>query len=172
MRSTKQGFGAQPRKQPLLTFANKAGVWGLQPPRKNSFLCSQSGRITIIRVNTGKGCSNATIVEDLIRVEGVIGSLLVGKDGLVVASTLLDEEDAEILGAMSAAVFGEIDKATRRIGVGTLIDSIIDAEQGSILMLEAKELILVVITQRMVNLGLVKVEMRRASKRIGEALPI
>ncbi|MGQ9549580.1 MAG: roadblock/LC7 domain-containing protein [Roseiflexus sp.] len=112
------------------------------------------------------------IVEDLIRVEGVIGSLLVGKDGLVVASTLMDEEDAEILGAMSAAVFGEIDKATRRIGVGALIDSIIDAEQGSILMLEARELILVVITQRMVNLGLVKMEMRRASKRIGEAVPI
>lgn len=112
------------------------------------------------------------IVEDLIRVDGVIGSLLVGRDGLVVASTLMDEEDAEILGAMSAAVFGEIDKATKRIGVGTLVDSIIDAEKGSILMLEANQLILVVITQRMVNLGLVKMEMRRASKRISEAVPI
>jgi predicted regulator of Ras-like GTPase activity (Roadblock/LC7/MglB family) len=112
------------------------------------------------------------IVEDLIRVEGVIGSLLVGKDGLVVASTLLDDEDAEVLGAMSAAVFGEIDKATKRIGVGMLIDSIIDAQDGSILLLEAKDLILVVITQRMVNLGLVKMEMRRAAKRIGEAVPI
>jgi predicted regulator of Ras-like GTPase activity (Roadblock/LC7/MglB family) len=112
------------------------------------------------------------IVEDLIRVDGVIGSLLVGKDGLVVASTLLDEEDAEILGAMSAAVFGEIDKATRRIGVGSLMDTIIDAEQGSILMLEARDIILAVITQRMVNLGLVKMEMRRAAKRIGEAVPI
>ncbi|NOK58969.1 MAG: dynein regulation protein LC7 [Chloroflexi bacterium AL-W] len=113
------------------------------------------------------------IVEDLIRVEGVIGGLLVGKDGLVVASTLLDEEDAEILGAMSAAVFGEIDKATKRIGVGTLIDTIIDAEQGSILMLESKyNILLVVITQRMVNLGLVKMEMRRAAKRINEAVPI
>lgn len=112
------------------------------------------------------------IVEDLIRVDGVIGSLLVGKDGLVVASTLLDDEDAEVLGAMSAAVFGEIDKATKRIGIGMLIDSIIDAQDGSILLLEAQELILVVITQRMVNLGLVKMEMRRAAKRIGEAIPI
>jgi hypothetical protein len=112
------------------------------------------------------------IVEDLIRIDGVIGSLLVGKDGLVVASTLMDEEDAEILGAMSAAVFGEIDKATRRVGIGGLVDSIIDAEQGSILMLETRELILAVITQRMVNLGLVKMEMRRASKRISEAVPI
>jgi uncharacterized protein len=119
-----------------------------------------------------KGQAMRRIVEDLIRVEGVIGSLLVGKDGLVVSSTLLDEEDAEILGAMSAAVFGEIDKATKRIGVGTLVDAIIDAKDGSILLLEARELILVVITQRTVNLGLVKMEMRRAAKRISEAVPI
>ncbi len=112
------------------------------------------------------------IVEDLIRVDGVIGSLLVGKDGLIVAHTLLHEEDAEILGAMSAAVFGEIDKATKRIGIGMLIDSIIDAKDGSILLLEAKDLILVVITQRVVNLGLVKLEMRRAARRISEAVPI
>ena len=112
------------------------------------------------------------IVEDLIRVDGVIGSLLVGRDGLVIASTLLDEEDAEVLGAMSAAVFGEIDKATKRIGIGILIDAIIDAKDGSILLLEAREMILTVVTQRMVNLGLVKMEMRRAAKRIGEAVPI
>lgn len=119
-----------------------------------------------------KGQAMRRIVEDLIRVEGVIGSLLVGKDGLVVSTTLLEEEDAEILAAMSAAVFGEIDKATKRIGVGTLVDAIIDAKDGSILLLEARELILVVITQRTVNLGLVKMEMRRAAKRIGEAVPI
>ena len=112
------------------------------------------------------------IVEDLIRVDGVIGSLLVGRDGLVIASTLLDEEDAEVLGAMSAAVFGEIDKATKRIGIGILIDAIIDAKDGSILLLEARDMILTVVTQRMVNLGLVKMEMRRAAKRIGEAVPI
>ncbi|MBA3469901.1 MAG: roadblock/LC7 domain-containing protein [Herpetosiphonaceae bacterium] len=112
------------------------------------------------------------IVEDLIRVDGVIGSLLVGRDGLVIASTLLDDEDAEVLGAMSAAVFGEIDKATKRIGIGVLVDAIIDAKDGSILLLEARDVILTVVTQRMVNLGLVKMEMRRAAKRIGEAVPM
>ncbi len=112
------------------------------------------------------------IVEDLIRVDGVIGSLLVGRDGLVIASTLLDDEDAEVLGAMSAAVFGEIDKATKRVGIGVLVDAIIDAKDGSILLLEARDVILTVVTQRMVNLGLVKMEMRRAAKRIGEAVPM
>jgi predicted regulator of Ras-like GTPase activity (Roadblock/LC7/MglB family) len=112
------------------------------------------------------------IVEDLIRVDGVIGSLLVGRDGLVIASTLLDDEDAEVLGAMSAAVFGEIDKATKRIGIGILVDAIIDAKDGSILLLESRDVILTVVTQRMVNLGLVKMEMRRAAKRISEAVPL
>lgn len=112
------------------------------------------------------------IVEDLLRVDGVIGSLLVGKDGLVVASTLLDSDDAEVLGAMSAAVYGEIDKSTKRIGIGTLMDAIIDAQDGSILLLEAKDLILVVITQRIVNLGLIKMQMRSAARRISEAVPI
>jgi hypothetical protein len=112
------------------------------------------------------------IVEDLLRVDGVIGSLLVGKDGLVVASTLLDADDAEVLGAMSAAVYGEIDKSTKRIGIGTLMDAIIDAQDGSILLLEAKDLILVVITQRIVNLGLIKMQMRSAARRISEAVPI
>lgn len=112
------------------------------------------------------------IVEDLLRVDGVVGSLLVGKDGLVVASTLLDPEDAEVLGAMSAAVYAEIDKATKRIGVGGLSDAIINAQDGSFLMLQSHELILVVITQRTVNLGLVKMEMRKAAARIKEAVPL
>ena len=112
------------------------------------------------------------IVEDLLRVDGVVGSLLVGRDGLVVASTLLDPEDAEILGAMSAAMYAEIDKATKRIGVGSLSDAIINAQDGALLMLEAYDLILVVIAQRTVNLGLVKMEMRKAAGRIKEAIPL
>lgn len=112
------------------------------------------------------------IVEDLLRVDGVVGSLLVGKDGLVVASTLLDAADAEVLGAMSAAVYAEIDKATKRIGVGGLNDAIISAQDGLIMMLESHDLILVVITQRAVNVGLVKMEMRKAAGRIKEAVPL
>ena len=71
------------------------------------------------------------IVEDLIRIDGVIGSLLVGKDGLVVSSTLLEDEDAEVLGAMAAAMFGTITKATERIGVGGLTNTIIEAAEGA-----------------------------------------
>ena len=112
------------------------------------------------------------IVEDLIRIDGVIGGLLVGKDGLVVSSTLLEDEDAEVLGAMSAAMFGTIAKAAERIGVGTLRDTIIEAAEGSIQLIEAEDLILVVITERGVNLGMIRIEMRKAAKRVREEIPM
>jgi predicted regulator of Ras-like GTPase activity (Roadblock/LC7/MglB family) len=112
------------------------------------------------------------IVEDLIRIDGVIGSLLVGKDGLVVSSTLLEDEDAEVLGAMSAAMFGTIAKAAERIGVGTLRDTIVEATEGSIQLIEAEDLILVVITERGVNLGMIRIEMRKAAKRVREEIPM
>ncbi len=112
------------------------------------------------------------IVEDLIRIDGVIGALLVGKDGLVVASTLLEEEDAEVLGAMAAAMYGTLAKACERIGVGGLANSIVEANEGTIQLMEAEDLLLVVITERKVNIGYVKIEMRRASKRIREAIPL
>ena len=112
------------------------------------------------------------IVEDLIRIDGVIGSLLVGKDGLVVSSTLLEDEDAEVLGAMSAAMFGSVAKAAERIGIGGLRDTIIEATEGSIQLIEAEDLILVVITERGVNLGMIRIEMRKAAKRVREEIPM
>lgn len=112
------------------------------------------------------------IVEDLIRIDGVIGSLLVGKDGLVVSSTLLEDEDAEVLGAMSAAMFGSVAKAAERIGIGSLRDTIIEATEGSIQLIEAEDLILVAITERGVNLGMIRIEMRKAAKRVREEIPM
>ncbi len=112
------------------------------------------------------------IVEDLIRVDGVIGSLLVGKDGLVVSSTLLEDEDAEALGAIAAAIFGTVAKHAERIGVGSLRDTIIEATEGSIQLVEAEDLILVAIAEKGVNLGMVRIEMRKAARRVREEIPI
>ncbi len=112
------------------------------------------------------------IVEDLLRIDGVIGALLVGKDGLVIASTMLDDEDAEVLGAMAAAMYGTLTKACERIGVGGLTDSIVQAAEGTIQLMETDDIILVVIAEKRVNIGMVKIEMRRASKRVREAIPL
>ena len=46
------------------------------------------------------------ILKDLGRVNGVNGSLVVGKDGLIIESEVSGDIDAELVGAMASAVFG------------------------------------------------------------------
>lgn len=111
------------------------------------------------------------VFEELIKVEGVIGGLLVGRDGLVVQSLMIDEEDAEVLGAMAASTFDNIARTTERLGIGRLNDSIVSAAEGSLQIREAGELVLVVICERSVNTGLVRLAMARAARRVQENFP-
>jgi predicted regulator of Ras-like GTPase activity (Roadblock/LC7/MglB family) len=111
------------------------------------------------------------IFDELVKIEGVIGGLLVGKDGLVVQSLMVEGEDAEVLGAMAANMFDTIAKTTERLGIGPLNDAIVSARDGSLQMREAGELVLVVICQNPVNLGSVRLAMGKASRYVREDFP-
>lgn len=113
----------------------------------------------------------ARIFEELIKIEGVIGGLLVGRDGLVVQTLMIDEEDAEVLGAMAASTFDNIARTTERLGIGHLNDSIVSAAEGSLQIREAGELVLVVICERTVRVGEVRLAMARASRRVQQDFP-
>ena len=108
------------------------------------------------------------IFDELIKLDGVIGGLLVGKDGLVVQSMLIEEEDAEVLGAMAASAFDNVALTSERLGIGQLNDVIIGATNGSLQMREAGDLVLVVICQQPYNIGEVRIAMSRAAKRARE----
>jgi predicted regulator of Ras-like GTPase activity (Roadblock/LC7/MglB family) len=113
----------------------------------------------------------ARIFDELVKLDGVIGGLLVGKDGLVVQSLMIDEEDAEILGAMAASTFDTVARTTERLGIGKLNDSIVGATEGSLQMREAGDLVLVVICQHPYNVGEVRLAMARAARRAREDFP-
>ena len=91
------------------------------------------------------------IVQDLIQLDGVVGSLIVSRDGFVVSSALLDDGDAEVLGAMSAMVFSKLGKVTKPPDEAPLVDTIIDSQGGSILVLDVGELALIVIARHSAN---------------------
>ncbi len=104
------------------------------------------------------------IFDELVKIDGVVGGLLVSKDGLVVQSLMIDEEDADVLGAMAANTFDNIARTTERLGIGRLDDSIIGAKEGTLLVREAGELVLVVICEKGVRVGEVRLAMSRAAK--------
>ncbi len=106
------------------------------------------------------------VLLELNKTEGIKGSMIVGKDGLVIASQIPGNIDAELVGAMASAAFGAAERTASEIGMGSLEQTMIEGEHGKTLMVDAGEGILVVLTDAKVNLGLIRITMKRAAEKI------
>ena len=108
-----------------------------------------------------------TILQRLAELDEVIGVILVGKDGLIVTGAL-HNEDEEVLGAMSAAIFGSIANYTTQVNSGETRHVIVETDTGTVQLAEAGDLILVVTTQSYSNLGRVRLEMKKAARQLSQ----
>ncbi len=106
-----------------------------------------------------------TILQRLTELDEISGVLLIGKDGLIVSGAL-HNEDEEMLGAMSAAIFGSIANYTTQINNGEMHHVIIETYSGTVHLEEVGDLILVVTTRTSINLGRVRLEMKKASRQL------
>ena len=109
------------------------------------------------------------IVEDLIRVDGVIGSLLVGKDGLVVASAM-DSEDEEMVGAMAAAAYDASGRYIEQLNMGDIRHAMFETTRGVVQVSDGGDLLLVVRSSRDANIGRVRIELQQAGMRLSEQM--
>jgi len=110
------------------------------------------------------------ILKDLSRIKGVDGSLVVGKDGLVIEAEVPGGIDPELVAAMSSAVFGTAERSAEEMKHDPLRQVMIEGDKGKTLMIGAGEGILVVITDIDINLGLIRIEMRRSAERVTDFL--
>jgi len=85
------------------------------------------------------------ILKDLGRINGVNGSLVIGKDGLIIEAEVPRDIDSELVAAMSSAVFGTAERSTEEMKHDPLKQVTIEGDKGKTLMVEAGEGILVVI---------------------------
>jgi len=106
------------------------------------------------------------ILAELNKVKGIMGSMVVAPDGMVIASDLAVQTPDEVLGAMAASVATTIAKSLERMNQGKLHQAMLDATEGKIFISEVGIGYLVVVTNKDVNVGLVRVEMRGASERL------
>jgi hypothetical protein len=112
----------------------------------------------------------ARILKDLGRINGVNGSLVVGKDGLIIETEVPSDIDSELVAAMSSAVFGTAERSAEEMKHEPLEQVMIEGNRGKTLMIDAKEGILVLITDVDINLGLIRIEMRRSAERLRDLL--
>ena len=106
-----------------------------------------------------------TILERLTDLDEITGALIIGKDGLIVSGAL-PGDDEDMLGAMSAAVFGSISNFTTQALHGETQHVIIETETGTVQFAGVGELILVITTSTGSNSGRVRLEMKKASQQL------
>jgi predicted regulator of Ras-like GTPase activity (Roadblock/LC7/MglB family) len=106
------------------------------------------------------------ILRNLTRVSGVQGSVLVDRDGMVILSEMDADLDGERVGAMAAAIVATVEDSLAKVDRGPLVHLQMDAEEGKIIVEEAGKALLVVLTEKSVNIGLIRIEIKAAADKL------
>ncbi|MFB6204113.1 MAG: roadblock/LC7 domain-containing protein [Candidatus Nanohaloarchaea archaeon] len=110
-------------------------------------------------------------LEDLGEVQGIKGAAVVRRDGLLIASNLGGDIDDDQVGAMTASTVGSGETASDALNMGGVNQVTIESEDGKLVSTGAgEEGILTILTEADVNMGLVKVEMEKAVKKVKRVL--
>lgn len=107
------------------------------------------------------------ILDAFSRQRGVRASLVVSAiDGIAIESNLQIGEDGSRVAALAASLYRKARKSATAAGLGSTGFLQLEAENGRLCMLGGDDVILVVVTQREANVGLVRVEMLRAAESL------
>jgi len=98
----------------------------------------------------------------LNKTTGVTGSMLVGTDGIVIASDLDEKTNDEVLGALASSIAAQVRKSTGEMGGDDFTQVTVEADDRKIFLTDAGIGTLVVTTEPRVNIGLVRLEIRNA----------
>jgi hypothetical protein len=109
------------------------------------------------------------VLSDLNKTTGVTGSMVVGNDGIVIAADLDTGQDSETVGALAASITSNITKSLDRLQTEPLKQVTIEADNAKLFFADAGLGILVVTTEREVNVGLIRLEMKNAISKLSLA---
>jgi predicted regulator of Ras-like GTPase activity (Roadblock/LC7/MglB family) len=103
-------------------------------------------------------------VTRLSRVGGVRGALVVeAATAVPIAAELREDVDGTALGALAAALYQRTVEASASAQLGPIDSVQLDADDGHVIMVGAGDVILIVISERSAQLGMIRLEARRVA---------
>ena len=94
------------------------------------------------------------------------GSVVLSRDGLLIASDVRAGVDVERLSALGAAIVQEIGRSLREAGLDRFTQVEVAAEQGKVILVEAGPTYLLVLLGARLEIGPGSIEIRSAAHRI------
>lgn len=102
------------------------------------------------------------------KVNDITGSAVIRKNGLIIASALPSESNERMIAAMSAALLGTSKRVAEALFEGEFSSLNLEMNQGNMFLISAGRVILVAITKKEPNVGLITLEMEDASNKIAK----
>jgi len=109
-----------------------------------------------------------SILAKLNRTQGVKGSMIVNRDGVVVADDFADEVNESSIGAVSSSVLAALEGALARLKMGKMKRFIISGSENKLALVDAGPALLLVLLKRDINLGMVNLELQTAAAAVAE----
>jgi predicted regulator of Ras-like GTPase activity (Roadblock/LC7/MglB family) len=109
------------------------------------------------------------ILEELNKTSGVNGSMIVGKDGIVIATNLRAQLQDEEVGALAASIISTVQKSMSRLSNDALKQVTVEASNGKLFLTDVGIGILAVTTDPQVNVGLIRLEVKNAAEKVNLA---
>ncbi len=106
------------------------------------------------------------ILSELNKTTGITGSMVVGNDGIVIAANLQENMEDDTIGALAASITANIHKSLERLQSSPLKHVTIEADDAKLFFSDAGLGILVVTTDKEVNIGLIRLEIKNAISRL------
>lgn len=106
-------------------------------------------------------------LDRLSRVGGVRGALIVEtKAGLPIQAELTEGVEGGAVAALAASLYRRANRASRTAELGDLATLQLEGDSGHVIVAEAGEVLVVVVTDRTAQLGLVRLEAHRAAEAL------
>lgn len=106
------------------------------------------------------------VLSELNKTSGITGSMVVGNDGIVIAADLSTSFEGDTVGALAASITSNIQKSLERLQTSNLRQVTIEAENGKLFFTDSGRGILVVTTERDINIGLIRLEIKNAVNKL------
>jgi len=108
------------------------------------------------------------ILEELNETLGARGSLIVSKDGLLIAAAVAHVE-VDRLAAMGAAILSDVRRSLAAAGMSEFTQCEVAAEQGKVILVAAGPTYLLVLVGARIELGAGSVEIKSAARQVARA---
>jgi predicted regulator of Ras-like GTPase activity (Roadblock/LC7/MglB family) len=103
----------------------------------------------------------------------IIGTAVIRTNGLIITSALPSESESNerMIAAMSAALLGTSRRAAEALFNGNFLSLNLELDKGNMFLMGAGRVILVAITKKEPNIGLITLEMEDTCKKIKKMFP-